>query len=75
MRIREIRRFLDYFIVFVNDSKDMALLEKDKRFSLHAYYRDLKHGFYGKEYKFQCSSGHIKSAKLFIHNILNKGVA
>ena len=72
MRIIEVRRFLGDFVVFVNSKSDMRILKKDKRFSLHAFYRDKKNKFYGEEYRFQCEARHTIEAKEYIFKLLGR---
>jgi len=73
MRICEVRRFMDDFVVFINQSKDIELLKKDERFALHAYYKE-KRGqrkCYGYEFIFKCSNKTLKEARRFTEDILH----
>jgi hypothetical protein len=72
MRIREIRRFLGSFIVFVNTKDDINNLRKNKRFYEYASYRDSKNGLSGVEFKFDYKSKTLKSAKSFIVSLLRE---
>jgi hypothetical protein len=72
MRIREVRRFLGDFIVFVNTKDDINKLRNNKKFSFYASYTDTKSEFGGTEFKFYYKSKTLRSAKSFIVNLLRE---
>jgi hypothetical protein len=72
MLIREVRRFLGSFIVFVNTKDDINKLMKDRRFCFYASYTDHKSEFGGTEFKFDYKSKTLRSAKIFIVNLLRE---
>ena len=64
---------MDDFVVFINQAKDIDLLKKDERFSLHAYYKE-KTGqkkCYGYEFIFKCTDKTLKEARRFVEDILH----
>ena len=71
MRIIEIRRFLDFFIVYVNTPEDIAKLKKDKRFSVYAIY-EFANKLQGYEFSFHTKAKTLKGAKQFVINVLGK---
>ena len=70
MRIREVRRFLNHFMVFVNTPDDIKTLSKDARFTFYAGYIDKKHGFSGQEFKYAYKIRTLKAAKQFVTALL-----
>ena len=72
MRICEVRKYLEDFIVFVNMKEDIKVLKKDSRFRQHAQYTDTKtNKLWGAEFGFKGSSKTLKAAKRYVEEVLH----
>lgn len=70
MKICELRRFFEDFLVYVNSKEDIDILNNDKRFKVYATYRDRLGKLKGIEFRFSFS-GTMQNAKKFVKDILN----
>ena len=78
MRVREVRRLLDGFLVFVNTEMDVKCLTTNPKFSLHATYKFKKFNSerlsIAYEFAFKLSEGTvdtISNAKEYVKSILD----
>lgn len=69
MRICEVRRHLQYFVVYVNDAQDIKKLRAESGFKQLARYSSDKKVM-GIEYLFDCPARTIVEAKTYVKRIL-----
>lgn len=69
MRICEVRRHLQYFVVYVNDARDIQKLRAASGFKQLAKYSSNKK-IMGVEYVFDCTARTIVEAKAHVQRII-----
>lgn len=71
MRIVEVRKFLNEYVVYVNLRRDIQILKKDKRFHERSIYK-ISSKVLGYEFSFNCPHHTLKDAKRFVKEILDE---